>query len=81
MFRVPLAGGPGHGVAVGPVAVNVHAVSTAVPPLLFTTVFCNVNVGATSLLVITHVAFSPGPNVTDVAVDTAAPVHTHPDAV
>ena len=43
-----------------PVADNVHADAAADPPLSFTTVFTNVNDGATSSFVIVQVAVPPG---------------------
>jgi hypothetical protein len=42
-----------------PVAVNVHAVGTADPPLLLVTVFTSVNDGATSSFVTVHVFVTP----------------------
>ena len=54
------AGSPvGPVIVVGPVAVSVQSVGTAVPPLSFVTVFTNVSVAAWSSLLIVHVALTP----------------------
>src|SRR5262245_42897498 len=63
---------------VGPSAVSVQSVSTAVPPLLLMTVFTNVSCGGLSSLLMTHVTFSPRAIVT---VDPVTPLQVHADAV
>ncbi len=67
-------------IGVGPVAVNVQAVGTAVPPLSFVTVFTNVNCAAMSLLLIVHVAACPGPRTIDAAV-CVPPTHDQAEGV
>ncbi len=67
---------------VGPDAVRVQSVATAVPPAAAaSTTLTSVSVGATAVLVMVQVAASPSASVTEVAVDTAAPVHTQADGV
>ena len=53
-------------IVVGPVAVSVQSVATAVPPLSFVPVFCRVSVavvGALSSLLMVQVALSPSASV------------------
>ena len=47
-------------IVVGPVAVKVKSVASAVPPLSLVMVFFNVKTGETSLLLMVQVAFWPG---------------------
>ncbi len=65
---------------VGPVAVSVQAVGTAVPPLSLVTVLTRVRWGCWAVLVMVQVALEPTPRVTLVAVVDAAPVQVQVDA-
>ena len=66
----------------GPAAESVQSVAVAVAPVVpLSTTLTNVNSGAIAVLVIVHVADSPSTNVTELSVEVAAPVHTHPDGV
>ena len=60
--------------AVGPVAVSVQSVATAVPPLSFVTVLVSVSVAGWSSFVIVHVTASPSGIVTTAPVTGRSPV-------
>ena len=67
---------------VGPVPVSVQSVGAAVPPAAApSTCLTSVSRGGTAVFVIVQVASWPSVNVTAAAVDDAAPVHTHAEAV
>ena len=66
-------------IGVGPAALNVQSVGTAVPPLSLVTVFTNVSWAGMSLLVIVHVADCPSANAIDAPV-CVPPMHDHADA-
>ena len=66
-------------IGVGPAALNVQSVGTAVPPLSLVTVFTNVSWAGMSLLLIVHVADCPSASAIDAPV-CVPPVHAHADA-
>ncbi len=69
-------------IAIGPAALSVQSVGTAVPPVVpLSTALTNVSVGAMAVLVILHVAFWPRSTVTVVPVEEVPPVHTQADAL
>jgi hypothetical protein len=65
---------------VGPAAVSVQAVGSAVPPLLFVTVFTSVNDAGWSSLTMVQVADCPMASVID-APACVPPAHDQADAV
>ena len=61
-------------IGVGPAAVRVHAVGTAVPPLSLVTVLTSVRCGPMSSLLIVQVTLLPGVMTTALPPVTVAPV-------